>query len=257
LPTTRSAEHVYVYAAIEGEPADLPAAGMPGGGAPRFMVVDDEAKLIVSSVPGTIYNAASIEAHLADLDWVARAGAAHHAVVDALAAHAVVVPFGLFTIFTSEAATARAMRDRLPALRQAFSRLRGREEWVLRITKPDPGRADAPGERVRPASGTQFLAQKAEARRQSVERMDRLARDAVAAYHALDALAESSRVKPVDPSGSLLVDAAFLVRPSEVERLKQALIESADRLLRDGCGVSLTGPWPAYSFASLETTSDG
>ena len=252
LPTKTSAEHVYVFAATEGTPASLPATGMPHGGAPRAVAIADDTLLIVANVPSDVYNTASLEARLSDLDWVAAAGAAHHTVVDALASsHAVVLPFRLFTIFSSEAKAVSTTRVKAAAMRRAFDRIRGREEWVLRIGKPDPARIERRQPARRAATGTSFLAQKADARREDRERSARVTIDAEAAYDALQRLAEAAAIKAVDPAGTLLLDAAFLVTPSQVDSLKQALTTAAGRLLRDGCPVSLTGPWPPYSFASL------
>jgi hypothetical protein len=257
LSTKTSAEHVYVFAATEGRPASLPTTGMPQSGPPRAVAIAAETSLIVANVPRDVYNAASIEAQLSDLDWVAAAGAAHHTVVDALAVDgAVVLPFRLFTIFSNEQKAVATMRGKAAAIRRVFDRVRGREEWVLRIGKSDPGRIER-GSRAHATTGTDFLAQKADARREDRERAARVKHDAAAAYETLKGLAEAAAIKTVDPAGTLLLDAAFLLRPAQVESMKEALMVAADRLLRDGCPVSLTGPWPAYSFASLEADSDG
>ena len=258
MPTTSPAEHVYVYALIEGTLPSLPDVGMPEGGAPRAVPFADNASLILSTVPSAIYSAAAIEPRLSDLDWVSSEGAAHHRVVDALASTpAVVVPFRLLSIFSSEAAAVATVRRMLPAIRRAFDRVRGREEWVLRIGKPDPARRERAETPASAASGTSFLAGKAAARREAAERTERVKADAAASYDALRKLAQEATTRPVDPSGTLLLDAAFLVAPAQVEPLRQALTVAADRLLHDGCAISLTGPWPPYSFAAVDTSADG
>jgi hypothetical protein len=248
-------DHVYVFCAVEGRPDALPAPGMPDGGAPRALALDGTVSLIVSDVPSGSYNAAALEPRLADLDWVATAGAAHHAVVDALAEDGhVVVPFRLFTIFSHTDAVLDTFRQSLPALRRAFDRVRGRQEWVLRIGKPDPARAPAAPVSDTPASsGTGFLRAKADARREALARAERVSRDARASFDALAQLADAATARPVDPAGNLLCDGALLVPPSRVEAVREALTRSAEGLLRDGCPVSLTGPWPPYSFASLDS----
>jgi hypothetical protein len=253
----RVREHVYVYCAVESRPDALPVEGMPDGGAPRAVALEPNVSLIVSDVPSGIYNAASVEPRLADLDWVAMAGAAHHAVVDALA-HAghVVLPFRLFTIFSSQDTALDTFTAALPAMRRAFERVRGRQEWVLRIGKPDPARAGAPPADGAAASGTGFLRAKAEARREALARAERVRHDAQASFDAVAELADAATARPVDPSGSLLCDGAFLVRPSRVDALRDALTRSAELLLKEGCPVSLTGPWPPYSFASMDVPVD-
>jgi hypothetical protein len=251
-------DHVYVYCAVEGRPDTLPALGMPDGSAPRTLPLTGAVSLIVSDVPSASYNAGSLEPRLADLDWVGTAGAAHHAVVDALAeAGHVVLPFRLFTIFSHTDAALDTFRRSLPAMQRAFDRVRGRQEWVLRIGKPDPTR-EAPGavSDAPAASGTGFLRAKAEARREALARAERVRHDARASFDTLAQLADAATARPVDPAGNLLCDGALLVLPSRIEALRAALTRSAERLLRDGCPVSLTGPWPPYSFASMDPPAD-
>jgi hypothetical protein len=252
-------EHVYVYCAVEGRPEALPAVGMPDGGAPRTLPLQGAVSLIVSDVPAVLYNPSSLEPKLADLDWVAAAGAAHHAVVDALAeAGFVVLPFRLFTIFSHEGTALDTLSGALPAMARAFDRVRGRQEWVLRIGKPDPVRPPGTPASDAPAStGTGFLRAKAEARREALARVRRVQHDALTSFEALAKLADAATSRPVDPAGSLLCDGALLVPPSRVEAVREALTRSAERLLQEGCPVSLTGPWPPYSFASMDAPIDG
>ena len=251
-------EYLYVYCAVEGKPGALPDVGMPEGHRPRALPLDGKASLVVSDVPAAIYHTDALESKLADLDWVAAAGAAHHAVVDALAeAGDVVLPFRLFTIFSTEAMARSTLAEAKAGMARAFDRVRGRQEWVLRIGKPDPSRVPAPLATGTPATGTGFLQAKADARRKARARTERVRQDAAAAFDELARLADAATSRPVDPAGNLLCDGAFLVRPAHVADLRDALIGSAERLLGDGCPVSFTGPWPPYSFASLDVHADG
>jgi hypothetical protein len=252
-------EYLYVYCAVEGKPAAWPDVGMPEGQRPRAIRVDDRISLVVSDVSAAVYHTDALESKLADLDWVAVAGAAHHAVVDALAeAGDVVLPFRLFTIFSTEARARATFAEAKAAIERAFDRVRGRQEWVLRISKPDPSRAPAPlASGTAPATGTGFLRAKADARREALARAERVRQDAAASFDELAKLADAATSRPVDPAGNLLCDGAFLVKPARVADLRDALTRSAERLLGDGCPVSLTGPWPPYSFASMDATNHG
>jgi hypothetical protein len=254
LPKTKTAELCYVYCAVEGAPQSLPLSGMPGGGPPRTLPLHDTVTLIVSDVSAATYNSDALEPRLSDLDWVSAAGAAHHGVVDALAEMGLVVlPFRLFTLFSSPDKAVATLTDSRDRITRAFDRVRGKQEWVLRIGKPDPARITAPAkDPPPPASGTNFLQAKADARREAAARATRVKEDTAAAYEALEQLADAAKARPVDSAGTLMLDAAFLLPPSRVEAIKETLTRRADRLLRDGCPVSLTGPWPPYSFASLE-----
>jgi hypothetical protein len=250
-------EHLYVYAAVAGDPGADVLAGippLPDGQPPRVIPLDPEISLIVADVPSRIYNEETLAARLSDLDWVAAAGAAHHAVADALAASHVVLPFRLFTVFSSEAKMLATLGRRKARIKEALARVTGREEWVLRIGPPDPARIDssAAGSIAPAASGTNFLRAKADARRQEAERSARVATAAAEAFETLRPLADDARSRPAEAGNPLLLDAAFLIRSGTIEQFRDALTVAAEGLLRDGCPVSLTGPWPPYSFASLD-----
>jgi Gas vesicle synthesis protein GvpL/GvpF len=264
--------HLYVYAAVAGQPKPravkaLPA--VPDGAPPRILSLDDRVSLIVSDVSSTTYNTEQLTKQLADLDWVSRCGAAHHAVADKLAESHAVLPFRLFSVFSSEAKALAALRKTKTRIAKALDRVKGRQEWVLRITRPDPARIGmgdvrktgarkTPKGRVGVAaaastpSGTTFLRAKADARREAAERATRVKADAAAVFDKLRTMADDATARPVEPANALLLDAAFLVPTLDTEAFHQALTDAAAGLLRDGCAVTLTGPWPPYSFASLE-----
>jgi hypothetical protein len=231
---------------------------MPSGHPARALALDDAVTLVACAVPSDVYASETLEPKLSDLDWVAAAGAAHHAVIDALAERGhTVLPFRLFTLFSGDDKAVATLRDSREAMARAFDRVRGKEEWVLRIGRPDPARA---AHDVAPpaakSSGTDFLRGKADAKREAASRSARVKEDAIAAFEALAQLAQAAQTREVDTAGNLVLDAAFLISPSQVTAMRDTLTQRAERLLRDGCPVSLTGPWPPYSFASMDT-ADG
>jgi Gas vesicle synthesis protein GvpL/GvpF len=258
-------QHLYVYAVVERRPSARKVArlpSMPHGDAPRIVALDDDVSVIVADVPASTYAAAALEARLGDLDWVAKCGAAHHSVADVLADSYVVLPFRLFTIFSTEQKALTTLRKARPRIRRALARVKGRKEWVLRIGRPARLQAGLPTDArhkntERAKVGTDFLRAKADARKQEAERAARVKNDAVAVFETLRELADESTLRPVEPGTNLLVDAAFLVGTGRTSRFQQALKRAAAGLLRDGCQVSLTGPWPPYSFASVDDKRHG
>jgi hypothetical protein len=254
--------YVYVYCAVRGTPnaralTKLPS--LPDAGAPRVVRLADDIALIVADVPARTYGAHAIESRLGDLDWVGQSGTAHHAVADRLAERHTVVPLRPFTLFSSEARATDTFTALVAELRRALDRVSGKAEWVLRIGQPDPRRAaERPaGPRRTPAatSGTSFLAQKAAAKKSASERAARVQRDAAALFDALARVADESSERPPVAGTGLLLDAAFLVPAGGTASFKRVLGAEAKGLLRDGCRVSLTGPWPPYSFVSLDSGS--
>ena len=215
--------------------------------------------LVVADVPADSFDAKAIEARLSDLDWVSRCGAAHHAVPDALNESHAVIPLRLFTMFSTEAKALSTFRKSKARIARALARVKGRQEWVLRIGRPDPGKVVArPQARPVPShgsdgkTGTSFLQAKAGVKRDRSERARRVATEAARVFERLDALADASTARPIPPGTNLLLDAAFLIPKRRTAALRRTLTEQAQVLLDDGCQISLTGPWPPYSFASID-----
>jgi hypothetical protein len=281
-------DHVYVFCAVRGlkvprAVAKLPT--MPGGAAARAIPLTEDISLVVADVPAATYRSDTLDARMSDLDWVARCGTAHHAVADAIASTHTVVPFRLFTIFSSEARARSTLRRAAARIDEALNRVKGKAEWALRIGKPDaapletdnrreksksrrPGVGSGPrakagagphasqprvGPGVGPGSGTSFLAQKAAAKQAAADLAARVRGDAAHVFDTLADIADEASERSNDAAAGLLVDAAFLVPARRTAAFKKALQAAAQGLLRDGCRVTLTGPWPPYSFVSLET----
>jgi hypothetical protein len=256
----REPPYVYVYCAVRGAPSarvlsKLPA--LPDASPPRALALNDGVRLIVADVPASAYRAEAIEARLSDLDWVGRCGKAHHAVADALAAKHTVVPLRPFTLFSTDARARATFADLIDQLEAALDHVSGKAEWVLRIGQPDPARVAARTSSGRkpspPTSGTSFLAQKAAAKKSASELAARVRHDAAGVFDALAKVADQSNERPPVPGTGLLLDAAFLVPSRQTASFKRVLETEAKGLLSDGCRVSLTGPWPAYSFVSLDS----
>jgi hypothetical protein len=233
---------------------------MPGGGAPRVLPLTATTSLIVASVPADTYKSGVIESRLTDLDWVARCGTAHHAVSDELATKHTVVPFRLFTLFSSEARVLSTLGRRQARIDEALEHVKGKSEWVLRVAKPGAtgatGATRATGATgAAGASGTSFLQRKAAARQAAAEAATRVREGVTTTFDTLADIAAESKARPIDPALGLLLDAAFLVSSRQLPAFKRALTAAAAPLLEEGCRVSLTGPWPPYSFVSLDETS--
>lgn len=250
--------YVYLFAAVAGQPstrllARLPA--LPEGGRARAVSLNKNVALVVGDVPARTYRPDVLEPRLADSDWVAKSGAAHHAAVEALSRTHAVLPFRIFTIFSSDARLLSTLMRSKTRITKALAGLTGRDEWVLRIGPPDPSLlavSKGPAAKAHNVSGTGFLQRKAAATRERTERAARVKSDTVDAYAALEPIAERSLVREVPPGLNLLMDAAFLIERRKLASFRKTLARTAQPLLDAGCKVSLTGPWPAYSFATLE-----
>ena len=248
--------YVYCVIAAEGRPTPVRARrGLPGTGPVRILDVDHRLYAAVADAPLDKYGEAAINKGLSDLDWVSRAAVAHEAVVESFVGETAVLPMKLFTIFTSDERAiehVRAERRRIAAL---VKRVANHQEWGVRVViDRNRGAAAAAKKKAAPArrSGIAYLAQK-KAQRDSVKELAANARETVAALY--DRLAAKSRLAkrrlaselPAQ-GGPLLLDAAFLVPRTRSVSFQALASRESRALARHGYGLTLTGPWPPYSF---------
>jgi hypothetical protein len=244
----------YVFGAIGGPvrprlPRAMPK--LPGSGPVRLIAAGRGQWLLVSTVPESKFGESQLAGAISDFDWVADCGTAHHGVIEAVHRTIDVIPFRLFTIFsTDERASSRLAASRAK-IAAALKRVKGREEWVLRMAPAPVTSASAPGA----VSGASYLAAKAAALKRGGAIPPAQKRAAAALLRDLGRLTDQS-YKRTDADGpALLVDAAFLVKRSKQKAFVSAVSRGTKALAAQGSRVSLTGPWPPYSFVTFPLTS--
>ena len=249
----------YVYCLVSS-PRRPPLAGAPRGHAGmsrvRFVDVDRGLWLVVADAPLDRYGEGAINRGLADLDWVSRAAVAHEAVVEAFIGAPAVLPMKLFTIFTSDARALEHIARERTRVDAVLKRVAHHLEWGVRVVLDRAKAAALPGRGSRAAadtsSGSAFLTRK-KAQRDAVTQLAERAREVVSELY--DALAAHARIAhrrsaselPAQ-GGPLLLDAAFLVPRTRAAGFAKRAARLARDLEREGYGVTVSGPWPPYSF---------
>ena len=253
-----SSTYVYAICVLAGEVTEaalLRAARGTEFVGTRGVRLAGRRTLVVAEVPTSAFGAETPVAPR-DIDWAARCAADHHAVVQQLSDRkgATVVPLRPFTLYPNDAAAKASLAAGRRALDAAFTRVTGRGEWVVRVARPLDNPV-APAGPARQATGTAFLAARSMARRSAAER-DKRVRDGVGAMAAgLDGVAANVLLRPIAPSSGLVLDAACLVAHADRARFQAAIAALSRPLRAEHCRVTVTGPWPAYSFVTL--TEDG
>jgi Gas vesicle synthesis protein GvpL/GvpF len=257
--STTSAVYVYCIVRAPRKPrlARVPG-GVPYGSKPELEDVGAATWLVTSSVPLDVYGPPNLEPRLRNLDWVAEVALAHESVNEffARAADAVVVPMKLFTMFSSAEKATQDVRARRSAIERAMRRVAGCEEWGIRATRRpvlDAG-ADRPSGAT---TGAGFLQAKKAAR-------DTAAKARIAAIGAADvafdrlkrhAKEARRRARGAEPgTNPPVLEAAFLVRATARAKFRAEAKRQAPILARAGVDLTVTGPWPAYSFVAGEAT---
>src|SRR5882672_10284283 len=251
-----AATATYVYCVVAAPRAPrltrVPA-GLPGAGRVRVLDLDRGVYLVAADVPLARYGEAAIQRGLSDLEWVSRAAVAHEVVVESFIEATAVLPMKLLTIFNNDERALehiRADRSRIDSL---VKRVANHHEWGVRVVldRARAVEAAAPARKsVAGASGLAYLSRKKAQRDASTELAER-AREAVAAlYDRLSAQSRVARRRAATElpahGGPPLLDAAFLVPRSQTFRALAA--REARALSRHGYGLTLTGPWPPYTF---------
>lgn len=226
---------------------------------PVYAVTHGALVAAVSAVSLAEFGEEALRRNLEDLDWLAGVARRHDSVVQQLAHEATVAPSRLATIFFDDGAVQRRLEQDASALAEALRRIDGRHEWSVKAYSPaasstDPAQAgEASGSEE---TGTAYL----QRRRRERTQQEQDARSASVAAEALHEgvgrqTAASRRLPPQDPrlsghDGQMVLNGAYLVddaRASEFRDIVGGL--AADH---PGLRIEVQGPWPPYSFATLE-----
>jgi hypothetical protein len=258
----KTGTYVYCLVVADRRPAlRRRFARLPGAGPVRLLDLGGGRWLVAADAPLNQYGEQPINRRLSDLDWVARAAMAHEAVIEAFIDERAVLPMKLFTIFSGDERALdhiRADRRRIDAL---VKRVTDQLEWGVRV-KLDRARRNGPSPRPArsrtrtPARsgdvGLRYLLGK-KAQRDAAAGVTRRARGTVAKFY--DRLSGRSRLSARRSESEMplrntpvLLDAAFLVPRSRTAKFHALAAREARRLGRLGLDVSLSGPWPPYTF---------
>ena len=249
---------VYLYAVTRGPDRPVPEGLTGVSGTPVRTVEHAGLAAVVSSVPLAEYGADALRDNLEDLVWLEQTARAHHAVVVAVAQAAATAPVRLTTIFHDGHRVAGLLDDRGDQIRHALARVAGHAEWGVKVygdsARPSPEPEPEPITAGRP--GTAYLRQRNRQRRGAEQAARQLAAHTGRIHDTLAAHATAVHThRHQDPrlsghSGIMLSNTAYLV----AHRERVGFTAAAEQLgaAVTGVEVEVTGPWPAYSFATLQ-----
>lgn len=252
----------YVYCVLKSAKKKAPSLGraprgLEGADEPRLLEVGGDYWLVAATAPLSRYAAKTIDTHLRDIDWVASRAAEHEAIVEhalTLGDGVTVIPMKLFTLFSTDERAADHVRGMKRSLDRVALRIEGCEEWGLRILFDEARAARAAQEEARKAkvvTGTSFLLRKKaldEERRSLGASGAALTRDLFDRLSKISRRAERRAAPNRELAGRVLLDAVFLVPRASVKKIKTTVASSAKQLVEEGFDITLSGPWPAYSF---------
>jgi hypothetical protein len=222
--------------------------------------VHEDLQAVVCTVDLGEFGADALTDRLEDLAWVEEVARRHNEVVWLAAQHATTAPARLVTIFAGDDSVTRMLSDHRAELVASLDAVEGCQEWSVKLfgapSSAQPAAPAAVGAGAGAGAGAAYLQRKKAAAEQRRHASEQSAQLAEAAYRQLGSVAVASRRLPAqDPrltgrSEPMVLNAAFLV-PVERSEDFHAAVQGLD----DGGGAvsaETGGPWPAYSFATLE-----
>ncbi|MFF3728133.1 GvpL/GvpF family gas vesicle protein [Streptomyces erythrochromogenes] len=220
---------------------------------------------VAADVPESTFNETALKNHFEDLDWLEYVARAHHDVVQAVAAHAPVLPLRLATVYQDDDRARQALTAQHHAFSQRLDQLRAHTEYGVKIylTRSTPADADqAPTSSPTPATtpGKAYL----RARKAQHHTREAVYQQAQRAAQAIDAIAArhtTHRVRHAPQRGALsttqenVLNDAYLIPDNQAEDFQTAIADAA----RDfpDLHIEVTGPWAPYSFAAPPPESHG
>jgi hypothetical protein len=245
----------YLYLAARNL-TDSDLAGVTGlDGAQVRIVASGDLVAVVGTVDLAEFGEDALKRNLEDLAWLEKVARTHDDVIHRIADRATVAPLRLATILYDDQRVAELLDQRAADLTAVLDRVQDRAEWSVKLY----GDVDSPQDeahRDQPESGSAYLhRRKAEGLRRT-ESKDVATALAEQVHHRLTtAAAASRRLPPQDPRltghrGDMTLNGAYLVdkgNGQEFENLARTLSERHPQTR-----MEINGPWPPYSFATLE-----
>jgi hypothetical protein len=235
-------------------------------GGSLLMVTGGSLGAVVSPVPLADYAEDALPGRLSEATWTAIRAMRHQNVVQHFATRSGVVPLRFGTIYLKQGHIERMLLQREPELRSILNRLIGRDEWGINIYQDRRNSGDAF------ASSSATLRKMEKSAASASPGRAYLMKKKIDAVRVHETRAETSRVlaeierelksfsegarrlrilkNEPDEYGVLTARFAFLVSRERFAQFRAVAARLAKKHARSGVQFELTGPWPAFNFAS-------
>ncbi len=221
----------------------------------------------LTEVPAEEFSQEALKKNFRDLSWVERYARKHESVIDALMQRATVVPCRFPTLFYSESSVAEFVEQNYDALAALLEKLRGKEEWGIKIyahpelfcdaIAKDPALQELDGQIATATQGKAFLLKK---RRQELleELLLRRRQEAVQqAVSRLQTFAIEMKFNTLLPkevterNEEMILNAALLIESAKTETFLEEVERLRAELSVQGIYLEPSGAWAAYNFCRL------
>ena len=243
----------YVYGIV---PKALTSAPKGLDESPVTVVPVGDLMALASELPDAEYDAAKVEARLADIDWLSPRAIAHDAVVSWASELGGVVPFPMWVLFKDRPSLETGLTPRAAEFHKALDRVTPGREYSVRVfafkdrvAALSPTVAQLESEIQKATPGQRYLLERKldslrqnEAREVSASVSKSIHEDL--SQHALGAITEPAP----KAAATAILNAAYLVSRETPEPFQAKLTDLIHKFEPLGFRFEFTGPWPPYHF---------
>lgn len=257
------AEALYVYAFGRELELDALRDQLAVDGSTRFdRLTEAGLDAVFTAVSAESFSQSAVDAHANDLQWLGVIGLSHQRVNEALAQKRTSIPLRAFTLFASADSLRQYLRENEHTLRDVLSRIEGKSEWTFRLEIDADRWNETLDERIdelraikqeieQSSAGRAYLlrkklddAKKNAARTAEESLLEEVSREITAKLHAPIEVENRAQRNGSFPQINALIDERGQQAIATLERELNA------RYNDSGVTVSISGPWPPYSFAA-------
>jgi hypothetical protein len=264
----------YVYGIV---PSEFSGGSLPEGLDETGVSIERRGTLaaLVSVLDGASYSPDRVEESSGNVEWLSPRAMAHDRVLTWASDHGAVVPLPMFSVFSGPDAVRAMLDERSGQLSSALAKVKQGREYALRIYRVDaellevipemsPRLRDLAAQAAEASPGQRYLLERkldGEKRGELRQVTQQLVDDIVEQLgrHAVD-VARSPIPRAAERaagSGTMVLNAAFLVAPPALEAFQRTLTSLVERHDQRGFRFDFTGPWPPYHFADTTVADDG
>lgn len=230
------------------------------------MIAQNNLAAVASPVPLSEYGEQELPRHLTEATWTAIRAMRHERVAEHFARRASIVPLRFGTIYRKRERVEQMLAERSAELMAIIERLQGCEEWGLnlyfdraqlleKIITLSPTLREMVGQAEKASPGQAYLMRKKIESLREREARAELKRVAARIEQELGSASRGvKRLRVLKDEaterGELAAKFAVLVERKSFDRFHAAAERLAEEFTAAGLQVELTGPWPAYNFAT-------
>lgn len=197
----------------------------------------------ISRVPEAEF-AKNLAKNMQDLDWLAAVTTRHQQVISAIAEAADILPARFGIEFLNDESLRSHIEGRQTILRADLDRIRGKEEWGVKVF----GLPIVPAQKKKIRTGKEYLQAKSALTRRVTDRANPELLDFAKALQSIaDNVAEGGKFAAA--SRDLEFHKTILLERANRKRL-ESLVRGYSRKWKNRKRIECTGPWPPFSFVS-------